>query len=144
MQQAATMPNPMRAALQTDRAVWAGRIMSGLPIVFLILDGAMKLVPLQVVNDTMAQLGWPADSATARMLGVLTIGATLLYAMPRTAVFGAILLTAYLGGAVATHARMGSPLITHTFFAVYVGLLVWGGLWLRDPRLRALLPLIRN
>jgi hypothetical protein len=139
MHQAITMRDLPRTGRATDHVVWTGRFMSGFVIFFLVLDGTMKLIPLQVVIDTMAELGWPADITTARLLGVLTIGATLFYATPRTAVIGAILLTAYLGGAVATHARIGSPLLSHTFFGVYLGLMVWGGLWLRDPRLRALL-----
>jgi hypothetical protein len=93
------------------------------------------------VVDTTAQLGWPADSASLYLLAALLLGSTLLYAVPRTAVLGAVLLTAYLGGAVATHVRVGSPLFTHVMFGVYVGVIVWGGLWLRDPRIRALLPL---
>jgi hypothetical protein len=89
----------------------------------------------------MAQLGWPSDLPMARLLGALTVGATLLYLVPRTAVLGALLLTAYLGGAVATHVRIGNPLFSHVLFGVYLGVMLWAGLWLRDPRLRALLPL---
>ena len=118
-------------------AIWSGRVLSGLVIAFLALDGAIKLVPLSVVTDTMAQLGWPSDVATARLLGTLTLGSALLYALPRTAVLGAILLTAYLGGAVATHVRIGSPLFSHVLFGVYLGVMLWGGLWLRNPRVRA-------
>ena len=121
--------------------ILAGRVLSGLVIAFLALDGAMKLVPLQPVTDTMAALGWPGDAPTARLLGILTLVPTLLYAIPRTAPLGALLLTAYLGGAVATHVRIGNPLFTHILFGVYLGALMWGGLWLRDPRVRALLPL---
>jgi hypothetical protein len=77
------------------------------------------------------------------MLGILTLVSTVLYALPRTSVLGAILLTGYLGGAIATHLRIGSPLFTHILFGVYLGLMVWGGLYLRDERLRALLPLRR-
>jgi hypothetical protein len=112
---------------------------SGLLILFLLLDGVIKLVPIQPVVDTVLALGWPADAATLRVLGALLIGVTLLYAWPRFALVGAILLTAYLGGAVATHARIGSPLFSHTLFGAYLGVLAWFGLWLRDPRLRALL-----
>lgn len=119
-------------------SVWVGRLLSGLVILFLMLDGAMKLAALPIVTETMASLGWPADAGTARALGVLTLGGALLYAWPRTALIGAILLTAYLGGAVATHVRVGSPLLTHVSFGVYVGLAMWAGLWLRDARLRAL------
>lgn len=119
----------------------AGWALSGLLIAFLIFDGAIKLVPLQVVLDTSAQLGLPADPSSARILGVLTLGCTLLYAIPRTAILGAILLTGYLGGAIATHFSAGSPLFTHLLFGVYLGLFAWGGLWLRDGRLRSLIPL---
>jgi len=118
----------------------AGRTMSGVVIAFFLLDAGMKLPPLQPVVDTMAALGWPADAATARALGLLMLGCVALYASPPTALLGAIFITAYLGGAVATHARIGSPLFTHTLFGVYVGLLAWGGLWLRSPALRGLLP----
>jgi hypothetical protein len=111
-------------------------------ILFFLLDAAIKLPPLQPVIDTMAELGWPTDLVTVRSLSVLMIASVLLYAYPRTSVLGAILMTAYLGGAVATHARVGSPIFTHTLFGVYVGVLAWAGLWLRDPRLRALLAII--
>lgn len=117
----------------------AGWILTGFAAAFLLLDGAIKLIPLDIVTATMAELGWPADAATARMLGVLTLGATVLYLWPRTTLLGAILLTGYLGGAVATHVRIGSPLFSHVLFGVYLGVLVWGGLWLREPRLRGLL-----
>jgi hypothetical protein len=118
----------------------AGWTLSGLLIAFLLFDGAIKLVPLQVVLDTSAALGLPADPTSARILGMLTLACTLLYAIPRTSILGAILLTGYLGGAIATHFRIGSPLFSHTLFGVYLGLFAWSGLWLRDPRLRALLP----
>jgi hypothetical protein len=121
-------------------AMSTGRLLSGLVVAFLVLDGAMKLLALPVVTETMATLGWPADASTAQMLGLLTIGCALLYAHPRTSTLGAVLLTAYLGGAVATHARIGSPLFSHVLFGVYVGVAAWAGLWLRDPRVRALLP----
>jgi TRAP-type C4-dicarboxylate transport system permease small subunit len=112
--------------------------LSGLVVAFLLVDGAMKLVPLDIVLQTHRELGIPPE--LARTLGVLTIVCAALYAFPRTAVLGAILLTAYLGGAIATHVRIGSPLFTHVLFGVYLGLMVWGGLYLRDPRVRALIP----
>lgn len=128
------------AAAASRRALHgAGWILTGLAGAFLVLDGAIKLLPLDVVTATLAELGWPADAATARMLGVLTLGATVLYLWPRTALIGAILLTGYLGGAIATHVRVGSPLFSHALFGAYLGALVWGGLWLREPRLRAAL-----
>lgn len=124
----------------SNRALWAGRIMSGAIVLFMIFDGAIKLPPLDVVTQTMTDLGWPADIGTARLLGIIGLLATALYALPRTSFLGAILLTAYFGGAIATQVRIGNPLFSHTFFGIYLGLLLWGGLWLRDPRLRALLP----
>ncbi|WP_144378664.1 DoxX family protein [Mesorhizobium amorphae] len=124
----------------STRALWAGRIMSGLIVLFMIFDGVIKLPPLDIVTQTITEIGWPADVGTARLLGIIGLVATALYAWPRTSFLGAILLTAYFGGAIATHVRIGNPLFSHTFFGIYLGLLLWGGLWLRDPRLRALLP----
>ncbi|MBM6579196.1 DoxX family protein [Microvirga sp. BT689] len=113
--------------------------MSSLVALFLLFDGAIKLIPLQVVIDTVIPLGWPTDAATWRALGVVLIASALLNVYPRTALQGAILITAYLGGAVATHVRVGSPLFSHVLFGVYIGIARWAGLWLRDPRIRALL-----
>jgi hypothetical protein len=101
----------------------------------------MKLMQLDIVKSTGLELGWAED--TALPLGVTLLVCTVLYAIPQTAVLGAVLLTAYLGGAVATHVRIGSPLFSHVLFGVYLGIFVWGGLWLREPRLRALFPLRR-
>nr|WP_299914108.1 DoxX family protein [Sphingomonas bacterium] len=115
--------------------------MSGLVIAFMLLDGGMKLVPLDVVIKATADLGYPPTPELARGLGVVGLLSTALYAFPRTAVLGAILLTAYMGGAVATHVRVGSPLFTHILFGVYLAILAWGGLFLRDSRIRNLLPL---
>ncbi len=130
-------------AAKTSKGVLAGRVLSGLAILFFVMDGAMKLVAQPMVAAASADLGWPTDSATITLLAVLLLGSTLLYAIPRTAVLGAILLTGYLGGAVATHVRVGSPLFSHVLFGVYLGIVVWGGLYFRDPRIRALLPLTR-
>jgi hypothetical protein len=124
-------------------ALWAGRILSGLVVLFLLADGGMKLVPIPIVTQTMEQLGYPPTVELARTLGILTILCTLLYVWPPTAVLGAILLTGYMGGAIATHLRAGSPLFTHLLFGLYLGLMIWGGLYLREPRLRALIPLRR-
>jgi hypothetical protein len=130
----------MNGASEPGRgAVRAGWALSGLAIAFLAMDGVMKIVQPQVVIDTTRDLGWPADPGSLYLLAFLLLGSTLLYAVPRTAVLGAVLLTGYLGGAVATHLRIGSPIASHVLFGVYVGLFVWGGLWLRDPRVRALL-----
>ncbi len=119
-------------------ALWTGRILSGLVILFLLFDGAIKLIPLDIVIETSRQLGIPTNLAVT--LGVLTLVGTLLYAYPRTSVLGAILLTGYLGGAIYVHVRAGSPLFSHTLFGVYLGILLWAGLYLRDERLRLIFP----
>ncbi len=123
--------------------LWAGRILSGLVVLFLIFDGAIKLAPLPIVTETMQQLGYPATVGLARSLGVLLLICTALYVWPRTALLGAVLLTGYLGGAIATHVRIGNPLFSHTLFGVYLGLLIWGGLYLRDAEIRAQFPVRR-
>lgn len=122
-------------------AIWSGRVLSGLLVLFLLFDGAIKLVPLEVVTETSLQLGIPTH--LARTLGVMTLAGAILYAIPRTSVLGAILLTGYLGGAIYVHVRADSPLFSHTLFGVYLGLIMWGGLWLRDPAVRALIPFRR-
>lgn len=142
MRYAEAMPT-MSVAAVPDRAVWLGWALSGLVSLFLVLDSAMKPVPLQPVIDTMGMLGWPVDATLLRTLGLVLIAASILYAFPRTALLGAILITAYLGGAVATHVRIGSPLLTDTLCGVYVGAITLAGLWLRQPRLRALFPVMR-
>jgi hypothetical protein len=130
-------PAPTSSAM-----LWTGRIMSGLVILFLLFDGGIKLIPLDIVITTSQQYGIPVH--LARTLGVMTLVGTLLYAWPRTAVLGAILLTGYLGGAIYVHLRIDHPLFTHTLFGVYLGVLMWGGLWLRDERLRSLFPIRRD
>ena len=120
-----------------------GRILSGLVIVFLLLDGAIKLVPWPVVTDTMDKMGYGSSESFARSLGIITIVCTILYSIPPTSILGAILVTGYLGGAIASHVRIGSPLFSHTLFGLYLGLMLWGGLWLRDRNLRSLLPFHR-
>lgn len=118
---------------------WAGYIVSGLPALFLLLDAVGKLVkPAPVVEGTLA-LGY--QESIIIPLGVVLLLSTLLYAIPKTSAIGAILLTGYLGGAVATHVRVDNPLFTHTLFPVYLGILLWIGLFLRDERLRALIPI---
>jgi hypothetical protein len=124
--------------------LWTGRIMSGLVILFLLMDGTIKMVPIQPVTDSLKELGYPTSDAFARLLGIIVLVGTALYAWPRTAVLGAILLTGLFGGAIATHLRLSDPLFSHTLFGVYLGLLMWGGLWFRDPALRELLPLRSN
>ena len=120
-----------------------GRILSGLVIVFLLFDGAVKLVPWPIVTETMDKMGYGSSENFARSLGIITIVCTVLYSVPPTSILGAILLTGYLGGAIASHLRIGSPLFTHTLFGLYLGLMVWGGLWLRDGKLHSLIPFRR-
>lgn len=122
----------------TTRKVGVG--LTVLAALFWAMDAGMKLANLPQVAETMELLGWPADPAMVLTLGVIQALCLVLYLVPRTAVLGAVLLTAYLGGAIATHMRVGSPLFSHTLFGVYVGLVTWGGLWLRDARLRGLMP----
>jgi DoxX-like family len=114
-----------------------GRILSGIAIVFLLVDTVGKLLRVAPVVEGAAKLGYP-ESAVLPM-GVLLLVGVVLYAIPRTSVLGAIYLTGFLGGAVATHFRVGSPLLTHVLFAIYVATFVWGGLVLRNPRLLSLL-----
>ena len=133
----------MQDMTQSRGALWAGRIMSGLVVAFLIFDGVIKLMALPIVTETMDQLGYGASMNLARGLGILTLVCAGLYAVPRTSILGAILLTGLLGGAMATHLRVGSPLFTHLFFGLYLGLLAWAGLYLRDDRLRSLIPFRR-
>ncbi len=126
----------------SDRAGWAGRVLSGLVVLFLVFDAGGKLIVPDLMIAHSPPLGLPADTGFYRVLGAILALCTLLYAIPRTAFLGAVLLTGYLGGAVACHLRVGSPLLGFTLFGVYLGLAMWGGLWLRDGRVRALLPIV--
>ena len=119
----------------------AGHVLSGLAAALLILDAIGKLLVVQPVIEGTVGLGYPVSVIFP--LGVTLLTCVLLYLVPQTAVLGALLLTAYLGGAVATHVRVGNPLFTHTLFPTYVAALLWGGLMLRDRRLRAFLPFRR-
>lgn len=116
--------------------------MSGLMIAFLIVDSVSKLALERHVVEATTMLGYPLD--TIRPLGLICLACTILYAVPRTSVVGAILLTGYLGGAIATKVRIEDPLFSSVLFGVYFGILVWGGLFLRDEQLRALIPLRRD
>jgi hypothetical protein len=129
------------STLTTSRPlVWTGRALSGLVILFLVVDAAMKIAALPIVAETAMTIDWTVDLGFWRAMGLLLLAITALYAWPRTAVLGAILLTGYLGGAVATHVRIGNPFFSHTLFGVYLGVALWVGLWLRDARLRSCLP----
>ncbi|MDP3660430.1 DoxX family protein [Phenylobacterium sp.] len=121
--------------------LWTGRVLSAAFVLFMVMDIAIKLIGMKVVDDTMVQMGWPPE--LARGIGVMELIFVALYLFPRTSVLGAVLMTGVLGGAVATHVRIADPLFSHILFGVYLGLAMWGGLYLRDPRLRALFPIRR-
>ncbi len=136
---AALSNSPVARASYSKLKYRAGAALSALPVLFLLFDGVIKLIEFAPVAQSFAQLGYPF--ALARGLGLLELLCVALYAIPRTAVLGALLLTGFLGGAISTHLRVDDPLFSHTLFPVYIALLVWGGLYLRDDRVRALLPL---
>ena len=129
----------IKATETVTASVWVGRIISGLVIAFLTLDAAMKLVPAEPAMAAMRGLGFPDSVAFARGLGALLLACTFLYAFPRTAVLGAVLLTGYLGGTVVTHLRLGHPWLSHVLFGVYVGVAAWAGLLARRAELRSLM-----
>lgn len=122
----------------SKQKVWASYILSGIAILFLLMDAVMKLVRAQVAVDTTLELGYPEN--VVPILGVILLICTIIYLVPRTSVLGAILLTAYFGGAIATHVRVGSPLFSHVLFPVYLGVMLWGGLYLRNAALSKLFP----
>jgi len=135
------MPSDTQNAPVSKKGLWAGRIMSALVILFLVFDIVIKFVkpaPAPVV-EAIAHPG--LSLSLAAVLGTVLLVSTALYVIPITSVLGAILLTGYLGGAVATHLRVGDPLFSHVLFPTYLGVLLWGGLYLRESRLRALIPL---
>jgi len=119
------------------KALWTGRVLSGLVVLFLIFDAVIKLLKPPFVVEATVKLGYPETVIVG--LGVVLLASVIAYLVPRTAPLGAILLTGYLGGAIATHLRVGDPLFSHTLFPIYVGALIWGGLFLRDARVRSLL-----
>ena len=121
----------------SKRALWAGRVISTLPVLMLLMSAGMKFAKPPLVVEGFTKMGYP--ERLSLVLGILELACTILYVIPQTAVFGAILLTGYLGGATATHVRIGDPF----FMPVLLGVLVWLGLYLRDLRLRALIPLRR-
>ncbi len=119
-------------------ALWVGRILSGLAALFMLFDAAIKVLELPVAVQGTTQLGYPESVVFG--LGVIQLVCLAVYLVPRTSVLGAILWTGYLGGAIATHVRLGNPLFSHILFPTYVAAFLWLGLWLRDERLRAVLP----
>jgi hypothetical protein len=122
-------------------SLWTGRMLSGLFVAFMVFDVAIKLVGMKMVDVTMTQLGY--DPALSRPIGIIEAICVIIYVIPATAVLGAVLMMGVLGGAVATHIRVGDPMVSHVLFGVYLGLFMWGGIYLRDPRLRAIFPVRR-
>ncbi len=130
------MPSDAQTSSVSKKQLWAGRILSALPVLLLLLSGVMKLIKPAPVVEGFTHFGYPERLMLP--LGLLELGCTIIYMIPRTSVLGAILMTGYLGGATATNVRLEDPLF---FVPAVLGVLVWGGLFLRDERLRALLPL---
>ncbi len=128
--------------VESKKMLWAGRVISGLITVLLLMDAVMKIAQVAPVMEGTVKVGYPASAVLP--IGIILLVCLICYVVPRTAVLGAILLTGYLGGAVATNLRISTPLFSYILVPVYVGVLVWGGLFLRDERLRELIPLRKN
>jgi len=123
----------------TKGQLWTGRVLSWFAILFMLFDSVIKFVkPPMVIQTTVNELGYAEHHILP--MGILALVCTIWYIIPKTSVLGAILMNGYLGGAIATHLRVDNPLFSHMLFPVYVGLMIWGGLWLRNPKLRALIP----
>lgn len=129
------------AAASPKALTWIGRALSGLFVLFMAFDIGIKVINHPMVDQTMAQLGFAAG--LGRAIGWLELVCVALYLWPRTAVLGAVLLTGVFGGAMAAHIRVADPWVSHTLFSIYLGLFMWGGLWLRDGGLRAVFPIRR-
>ncbi|NVI98580.1 DoxX family protein [Myxococcus sp. AM009] len=139
LQHAAPAPRPQSGTQSSSRkALWTGRVLSGIAVLFLLFDATGKLLQIPEAQKGTVELGYPVSVLFG--LGVVQLVCLAVYLIPRVSVLGAILWTGYLGGAVATHVRVGNPLFSHMLFPVYIATLLWLGLWLRDSRLRAVLP----
>jgi hypothetical protein len=133
---------PLSGAGQiSPRTVWAGRVVGTLPALFMLFDGAIHTMKIAPVVEGFAKLGYPISVAAP--LGIIEIVCTVLYLIPRTSVLGAVLLTGYLGGAIASNVRIQASLFGYVLFPIYVALFLWGGLWLSDARVRAILPVVQ-
>ncbi len=128
--------------MQPTTGLWTGRVLSALAVLFMLFDTIGHLLRVQPVVDAFARLGYPLSVSVG--LGIVELFCTIVYVFPPTSILGAILLTGYLGGAIAAQVRIGSPLLSTTLFPIYIAVLIWGGLWLRDERFRALVPLRRS
>ncbi len=133
------MPSGTQTAPASRTSLWAGRVITVLVVLFLVFDCSIKLMKLAPAVEGTARLGY--EVSLVPVIGFILLVCTALYLIPRTAILGAIILTGYLGGAVASQLRIGEPLLSHVFFPIYFAGLLWGGLYLREPRLRALFPL---
>ncbi|MBF0664179.1 MAG: DoxX family protein [Brevundimonas sp.] len=129
--------------MKASPMVWTGHVLTALFALFIAGASALpKLAGMPITEEIMTQLGWP--SGYVLMIGLMELGFLILYLIPRTSLLGAVLFTGLLGGAMATHVRAESPLFSHVLFSIYLGLFMWGGLWLRDPTLRAAFPFRRG
>lgn len=129
--------------MKAPPSVWTGRVLSGLFVLFMLgASVAPKFLMPQIADAAMEPLGWPTKYVW--LIGVIELVCTLLYVIPRTSLLGAVLMTGLLGGAIAANLRVEMPLFSHTLFGIYLGLVMWGGLWLRDPFLRAVFPFRRS
>ena len=129
--------------MKASPVVWTGRVLTGLFALFILGASVLpKLSGMPITEETMTQLGWP--SGYVLMIGLMELTFLVLYLIPRTSLLGAVLFTGLLGGAMATQLRAEMPLFSHVLFSIYLGLFMWGGLWLRDARLRTLLPFHRS
>ncbi len=135
----AQLPSTVTA---TPRKVWIGRVLTGLPLLFLAWDASVKLLAIAQVVEASAKLGF--ERANLLPIGIMELSAVLLLLFHRTRIFGAVLVTAYLGGAVAIHVQNSDPLLSHTLFPIYFATLIWGGLSLIDTRIRAISPFTRR
>lgn len=134
-----THPFPASLPINISKsALWTSRVLTTLVTLFLLMDLTMKVLRVPVAVEGTVKLGYPA--AVLVPLGLIQLVSLALYLIPRTSILGAIIWTGYLGGAVATHVRVGDPLFSHSLFPVYLGVAIWLSLWLREPRLRALVP----
>ena len=125
--------------MKASASVWVGCVLSGLFVLFMLgASAAPKLMGMPIADEIMAQLGWPAGYVFG--IGILELTLTLLYIYRPTSALAAVLFMGLFGGAMATHMRAESPLFSHTLFSIYLALAMWGGLWLRDDKLRTLLP----
>jgi hypothetical protein len=133
------MPSDTQTAPVSKKMLWTGRIMNTLVVLFLLMDGVMKLINPAPVVEGMNKLGYPLSLTS--VIGIVLLVCVVVFAIPRTSILGAILVTGYLGGAVASQLCVGLPLFSNVLFPVYMGVLIWAGLYARDGRLRALIPL---